>query len=139
MNSGPKTGLTEITLKPLQPGSSIMPGKINPVILESILMAAAKVVGNHQTITTACLSGNFQLNTMLPIIAHSIIDSFYLLTNSCSSLIKVVETFKVNTENIKQNLEKNPVVATKLNEIIGYDLAAKIVKEAYKSNKSIKL
>ena len=74
---------------------------------------------------------------MLPIIAHSIIDSFYLLTNSCSSLIKVVETFKVNTENIKQNLEKNPVVATKLNEIIGYDLAAKIVKEAYKSNKSI--
>ncbi len=137
MNSGPISGLSEITLKPLQPGSSIMPGKINPVILESILMATAKVVGNHQTITTACLSGNFQLNTMLPIIAHSIIDSFYLLTNSCSSLIEVVETFKINTENIKQNLEKNPVVATKLNEIIGYDLAAKIVKEAYKSNKSI--
>ena len=79
----------------------------------------------------------FQLNTMLPIIAHNVIESFELITDSCLALASTIEGFKVNKENIKNNLEKNPIVATKLNEVIGYDLASKIVKAAYKSNKSI--
>ena len=137
MNSGPISGLSEITLKPLQPGSSIMPGKINPVMPEAILMAMTRVAGNNNAISISCMSGNFQLNTMLPIIAHNVIESFELITDSCLALASTIEGFKVNKENIKNNLEKNPIVATKLNEVIGYDLASKIVKAAYKSNKSI--
>ena len=137
MNSGPISGLSEITLKPLQPGSSIMPGKINPVMPESILMAMTRVAGNNNAISISCMSGNFQLNTMLPIIAHNVIESFELITDACLALASTIEGFKVNKENIKNNLEKNPIVATKLNEVIGYDLASKIVKAAYKSNKSI--
>jgi fumarate hydratase class II len=137
MNSGPVSGLSEITLKPLQPGSSIMPGKINPVIPEAVLMAMAQVTGNHNAINIACISGSFQLNTMLPLIAKNTIESFNLLINSVYSLADTVDTFKVNEKNIKSNLEKNPIIATKLNEIIGYDLASKIVKEAYKTDKSI--
>mgnify|MGYP001242490407 CR=1 FL=1 len=137
MNSGPISGLSEITLKPLQPGSSIMPGKINPVIPEAVLMAMAQISGNHNTINVACLSGNFQLNTMLPIIAHNIIESYNLLINSIYSLSETIKTFKINHENIQNNLQKNPIIATKLNDVIGYDLASEIVKEAYKSNRSI--
>ena len=137
MNSGPISGLSEITLKPLQPGSSIMPGKINPVMPEAILMAMTRVAGNNNAISISCMSGNFQLNTMLPIIAHNVIESFELITDACLALASTIEGFKVNKENIKNNLEKNPIVATKLNEVIGYDLASKIVKVAYKSNKSI--
>ena len=83
MNSGPISGLSEITLKPLQPGSSIMPGKINPVIPEAILMAMTRVAGNNSAISISCMSGNFQLNTMLPIIAHNVIESFELITDTC--------------------------------------------------------
>ena len=137
MNSGPISGLSEITLKPLQPGSSIMPGKINPVIPEAILMAMTQVTGHHNAITAGCMSGNFQLNTMLPIIAHNLIDSFNLIINSTFSLIDIVNSFKINKKNIQDNLEKNPIIATKLNEIIGYDLSAAIVKEAYKTNRPI--
>ena len=137
MNSGPVSGLSEITLKPLQPGSSIMPGKINPVIPEAVLMAMAQVTGHHSAINIACISGNFQLNTMLPLISKNIIESFNLLINSVYSLADTIDTFKVNKRNIQLNLEKNPIIATKLNETIGYDLASKIVKEAYKTNKSI--
>jgi len=137
MNSGPISGLSEITLKPLQPGSSIMPGKINPVIPEAVLMAMAQVSGYHNAINIACISGSFQLNTMLPLIAKNIIESFNLLINSVYSLADTVDSFKVNDENIRLNLERNPIIATKLNEIIGYDLASKIVKEAYKTNQSI--
>ena len=138
MNSGPVSGLSEITLKPLQPGSSIMPGKINPVIPEAVLMAMAQVTGHHSAINIACISGNFQLNTMLPLISKNIIESFNLLINSVYSLADTIDTFKVNKRNIQLNLEKNPIIATKLNETIGYDLASKIVKEAYKTNKSIR-
>ena len=137
MNSGPTSGLAEITLKPLQPGSSIMPGKINPVMPEAILMAMTRVLGNNNSITSACMSSNFQLNTMLPIIAHNIIESFEIVTDSCLSLASTIQGFKANEENIRKSLERNPIVATKLNEVVGYDLAAKIVKEAYKTNKSI--
>jgi fumarate hydratase class II len=137
MNSGPISGLSEITLKPLQPGSSIMPGKINPVIPEATLMAMAQVSGNHNAINIACISGSFQLNTMLPLIALNIINSFNLLINSVYSIADTIDTFVVNENVIKSNLERNPIIATKLNETIGYDLASKIVKEAYKSNRSI--
>ena len=137
MNSGPVSGLSEISLKALQPGSSIMPGKINPVISESIMMAATQVNGNHITIMQAASSGNFQLNTMLPLIAHNIIESLYLLINSTFSMIDLIDTFKVNEETVKENLFKNPIIATKLNQVIGYDLASKIVKESYKTNSSI--
>ena len=137
MNSGPVSGLSEITLKPLQPGSSIMPGKINPVIPEAVLMAMAQVNGNHSAINIACLSGSFQLNTMLPLIALNIINSFNILINSTYSIADTIDAFKINQESIKFNLERNPIIATKLNETIGYDLASKIVKEAYKTNRSI--
>ena len=137
MNSGPISGLSEITLKPLQPGSSIMPGKINPVIPEAVLMAMAQVSGNHNAINIACISGSFQLNTMLPLIALNIINSFNLLINSIYSIADTIDTFTINESVIKSNLERNPIIATKLNEVIGYDLASKIVKEAYKSNRSI--
>ncbi len=137
MNSGPISGLSEITLKPLQPGSSIMPGKINPVIPEAVLMAMAQITGNHNTINLACISGNFQLNTMLPVIAHNIIESFQLLINSIYSLADTIDTLSINEDNIKISLERNPIIATKLNEVVGYDLASKIVKEAYRTDRSI--
>ena len=136
MNSGPISGLSEISLKALQPGSSIMPGKINPVISESIMMAATHVNGNHVTIMQASSSGSFQLNTMLPVIAHNIIESLYLMINCSFSMIDLIDSFSVNEDNVKDNLFRNPIIATKLNQVIGYDLASKIVKEAYKTNSS---
>ena len=114
-----------------------MPGKINPVIPEATLMAMSQVSGNHNAINIACISGSFQLNTMLPLIALNIINSFNLLINSVYSIADTIDTFVVNENVIKSNLERNPIIATKLNETIGYDLASKIVKEAYKSNRSI--
>ncbi|MEL0103622.1 MAG: aspartate ammonia-lyase, partial [Gammaproteobacteria bacterium] len=118
-------------------GSSIMPGKINPVISESVMMASTQVNGNHVTIMQATSSGNFQLNTMLPVIAHNIIESLYLMINSTFSMIELIDSFVVNQDIVKENLFKNPIIATKLNQVIGYDLASKIVKEAYKTNSSI--
>ena len=114
-----------------------MPCKINPVIPEATLMAMAQVSGNHNAINIACISGSFQLNTMLPLIALNIINSFNLLINSVYSIADTIDTFVINENIIKSNLERNPIIATKLNETIGYDLASKIVKEAYKSNRSI--
>ena len=137
MNSGPVSGLSEISLKALQPGSSIMPGKINPVISESVMMAATHVNGNHITIMQAASSGSFQLNTMLPLIAHNIIESLYLMINCSFSMIELINSFKVNEDTVKENLYRNPIIATKLNQVIGYDLASKIVKEAYNTNSSI--
>tara|TARA_B100000941_G_scaffold280759_1_gene247504 strand:- start:1724 stop:3103 length:1380 start_codon:yes stop_codon:yes gene_type:complete len=137
MNSGPISGLSEIKLKALQPGSSIMPGKINPVIPEAVLMAAAQVTGNHSTINLSCVSGTFQLNTMLPIIAHNVIESFNILISSVVAVTETVDTLTVNHASIKESLDRNPIIATKLNEVIGYDKAAQIVKEAYKTNKPI--
>lgn len=137
MNSGPISGLSEITLKALQPGSSIMPGKINPVISESIMMAAVHVNGNHATVMQASSSGNFQLNTMLPVIAHNVIESLYLMINCSFSMIDLIDSFSVNIESVEDSLFKNPIIATKLNQVIGYDMASKIVKEAYKTNSSI--
>ena len=138
MNSGPLTGLGEIELQALQPGSSIMPGKVNPVIPEAVAMACADVIGNDVTVTLAGQSGNFQLNVMLPVVAYNLLKSINLLGNAMPLLAnKVIKTFKVNSKNINKSLSKNPILVTALNRVIGYSKAAAIAKKAYKENKSI--
>ena len=138
MNSGPLTGLGEIELEALQPGSSIMPGKVNPVIPEAVAMACADVIGNDTSNTVAGQSGNFQLNVMLPVVAYNLLKSINLLGNAMPLLAnKAIKTFKVNTKNIDESLSKNPILVTALNRIIGYSKAAAIAKKAYKENKPI--
>ena len=138
MNSGPLTGLSEIELKALQPGSSIMPGKVNPVIPEAVTMAAADVIGNDVSITVAAQSGNFQLNVMLPVIAYNLLKSINLLSGAMSVLSKnAVKSFKVNSKNLEISLSKNPILVTALNPIIGYEKAAFIAKKAYKDKRPI--
>ncbi|MEZ8826636.1 class II fumarate hydratase [Vibrio amylolyticus] len=133
MNSGPLAGLGEIELQALQPGSSIMPGKVNPVIPEAAAMAAAQVIGNDTTITIAGQSGNFQLNVMLPVIAHNILESIELLANSSTALAdKAIAGFTVRQDNLDLALSKNPILVTALNPVIGYLKAADIAKKAYK-------
>ena len=139
MNSGPVSGLSEIRLKSLQPGSSIMPGKVNPVIPEAARMVCAQVMGNDTVIAIANASGDFQLNVMLPVIAHNIIQSITILANVSGLLAtKAIEGFEVNGEHIAELVQRNPIVATVLNPIIGYDKAAEVVKEALRERKSVK-
>ena len=138
MNSGPLSGLSEIELKVIQPGSSIMPGKVNPVIPEAVTMVAADVIGNDTTITVAAQSGNFQLNVMLPVIAYNLLKSIAILTGGMNVLAdKAIKTFKVNEKSIQASLNKNPILVTSLNPIIGYAKAAEIAKKAYKQDRSI--
>ncbi len=132
MNSGPLAGLAEIELQALQPGSSIMPGKVNPVIAESAAMVAAQVIGNDTVVTVAGQSGNFQLNVMLPVIAWNLLQSVELLTNTCNLLAdKAISTFKVCDQNIARQLRSNPMLATALAPLLGYEKAAEIAKRAY--------
>jgi len=139
MNSGPLSGLSEIELKALQPGSSIMPGKVNPVIPEAVMMVSAEVIGNDSTITIAAQSGNFQLNVMLPVIAFKLLESINILSGAMDVLAKkAIRTFKVRHTNIQHSLNKNPILVTALNPVIGYSKAAEIAKRAYKEGKSIK-
>lgn len=138
MNSGPLSGLGEINLKALQPGSSIMPGKVNPVIPEAVTMAAAQIIGNDATVTVAGQSGNFQLNVMLPVIAYNVLQSIELAANSCLALAHTaIPDFTVNTDNIEANLARNPILVTALNRDIGYAEAAKIAKRAYTEGRAI--
>ena len=138
MNSGPLAGLSEIELKALQPGSSIMPGKVNPVIPEAVAMASADVIGNDVTITIAAQSGSFQLNVMLPVIAYNLLKSINLLSGAMDVLSKkAIKTFKVNNKNLEKSLSKNPILVTALNPLIGYENAAAIAKKAYKENRPI--
>lgn len=138
MNSGPLAGLGEIELQGLQPGSSIMPGKVNPVIPEAAAMAAAQVIGNDTTITIAGQSGNFQLNVMLPVIAHNLLESISLLANSATALAdKAIATFTVREDTLDIALAKNPILVTALNPVIGYLKAAEIAKKAYKENRAV--
>ena len=138
MNSGPLTGLGEIELEALQPGSSIMPGKVNPVIPEAVAMACADVIGNDVTVSIASQSGNFQLNVMLPVIAYNLLKSISLMSNSMPLLAnKAIKTFKVNKKNIEKSLSMNPILVTALNREIGYEKAANIAKKAYKEQRSI--
>jgi fumarate hydratase class II len=138
MNSGPLAGLGEIELPALQPGSSIMPGKVNPVIPEAVAMVAAQVLGNDATITLAGMSGNFQLNVMMPVIAYNLLQSIEILGNSCRLLAdKAIAGFNVRIENIMQPLAKNPILVTALNPVIGYAKAAEIAKAAYLQGRPI--
>jgi fumarate hydratase class II len=139
MNSGPLAGLGEIALPPLQPGSSIMPGKVNPVIPEATTMAAAQVIGNDTTITIAGQSGNFQLNVMLPLIAHNLLGSIHLLAKVSRALAdSAIAGFTVNSARIAEALERNPILVTALNPVIGYEKGAAIAKKAYAAGRPIR-
>ena len=138
MNSGPLTGLGEIELKAMQPGSSIMPGKVNPVIPESVAMVCADVIGNDTTVAIAAQSGNFQLNVMLPLVAYNVLKSINILSGALTILAnKAIKTFKVNNKNIADNLKRNPILVTALNPVIGYAKAADIAKKAYREGRPI--
>jgi fumarate hydratase class II len=138
MNSGPLAGLGEIALPALQPGSSIMPGKVNPVVAESVTMIAAQVIGNDATITLAGQSGNFQLNVMLPVIAYNLLQSIELLAIGCRNLADhAIAGFSVNRERIQDALARNPILVTALNPIIGYEKGAAIAKKAYREGRPI--
>ena len=138
MNSGPLAGLGEIELVALQPGSSIMPGKVNPVIPEATCMAAAQVIGNDTTITIAAQSGNFQLNVMLPVIALNLLQSIGLLSNVSRLLAdKAIKGFTVRKDNIKNALDRNPILITAANAVIGYEKGAAIAKKAYKEGQPV--
>ncbi|HJR70582.1 MAG TPA: class II fumarate hydratase [Gammaproteobacteria bacterium] len=139
MNSGPLAGLAEIALPGLQPGSSIMPGKVNPVIPEAVTMVAAQVIGNDATITIAGQSGNFQLNVMLPVIALNLLQSIELLASVSYALADAaIKGFKVNKERLDEALERNPILVTALNPVIGYEKGATIAKQAYKEGRAIR-
>jgi fumarate hydratase, class II len=138
MNSGPLAGLGEIALPVLQPGSSIMPGKVNPVVAESVTMIAAQVIGNDAAITLAGQSGNFQLNVMLPVIAYNLLQSIELLAIGCRNLADhAIVGFSVNRERIQDALARNPILVTALNPIIGYEKGAAIAKKAYREGRPI--
>lgn len=132
MNAGPLAGLSEITLPTLQPGSSIMPGKVNPVIPEAVMMAAAQVSGNDTSISICAQHGNFQLNTMLPLIAYNLLQSETLVANAAIALSdKAIQGFTVNRAHIESMLARNPVLVTALNPLLGYERAAALAKKAY--------
>ena len=138
MNSGPIAGLAEIQLPALQPGSSIMPGKVNPVIPESVAMVCAQVMGNDLTITVAGASGNFQLNVMLPVIAYNLLQSIELLSNASRALAdSAIRDLVVNTSKLTANVARNPILVTALNSLIGYEKGAQIAKTAYQQQRPV--
>lgn len=139
LSSGPNTGLNEIILPAVQPGSSIMPGKINPTIPEMINMVCFQVIGNDAAITEAARSGQLELNVYMPLVAYNLMNSVEILTNAINIFTeKCVKGIKANEKKIKEHLEKNPIIVTALTPYIGYQKAAEIAKEAYEKNKTIK-
>ncbi|GAU65212.1 fumarate hydratase class I [Streptomyces sp. NBRC 110611] len=139
MASGPRTGLAEINLPDLQPGSSIMPGKVNPVIPEAVLMVAAQVTGNDATVAAAGASGNFELNVMLPVIARNVLESIRLLGNVARLLAdRTVDGITANTERAREYAESSPSVVTPLNKYLGYEEAAKVAKRSLAERKTIR-
>ncbi|RPE81524.1 class II fumarate hydratase [Vulcaniibacterium tengchongense] len=138
MNSGPLAGLGEIELPALQPGSSIMPGKVNPVIPEATCMVCAQVIGHHAAITVAGQSGNFQLNVMLPLIAYDLLDSIRLLGNVMRLLAdRAIDGLQPRRDRVREALDRNPILVTALNPIIGYEQAAAIAKQAYREGRPV--
>ena len=139
MGSGPISGLNELNIPTLQPGSSIMPGKVNPVIPEMMMQVAAQVIGNDTAITFAAANGNFELNTMLPVMAHNILQSIEILESSVKVFReKLIDGLEPNIKQMKENTQKNPILVTALVPKIGYDTAAEVAKEAISNNKTIK-
>ncbi|MCQ4210382.1 class II fumarate hydratase [Streptomyces longispororuber] len=137
--SGPRTGLAEINLPDLQPGSSIMPGKVNPVIPEATLMVAAQVIGNDATVATAGAAGNFELNVMLPVIAKNVLESIRLLANVSRLLAdRTVDGITANRERAREYAESSPSVVTPLNKYIGYEEAAKVAKKSLAERRTIR-
>jgi len=139
MGSGPVSGLNELIIPELQPGSSIMPGKVNPVIPEMVMQVSAQVIGNDNAITFSSSNGNFELNTMLPVMAHNLLESIELLTTSTNVFEKkLIHDLEVNTEKLDENIQKNSILVTALVPVIGYDKSAEVAKEAMSQNKTIK-
>ena len=139
MNSGPLAGIGEIALPALQPGSSIMPGKVNPVIPEAVAMVAAQVIGNDATIAMGGQAGNFQLNVMLPVVAYNLLQSIEVLSTACTCLAdKAIAGFTVNVDNINRALGRNPILVTALNPVIGYEKGAAVAKKAYAEGRPVK-
>ena len=139
MGSGPVSGLNELVIPALQPGSSIMPGKVNPVIPEMVMQVSAQVIGNDNTITFSSSNGNFELNTMLPVMAHNLLESIELLTTSTDVFEKkLIHKLEANTEKLDENIQKNSILVTALVPVIGYDKSAEVAKEAISQNKTIK-
>ena len=139
MNSGPLAGIGEIALPALQPGSSIMPGKVNPVIPEAVAMVAAQVIGNDAAIAIGGQSGNFQLNVMLPVVAYNLLQSIELLANASTCLAdKAIAGFTVNADKISAAVDRNPILVTALNLVIGYEKGAAIAKKAYAEGRAVK-
>jgi fumarate hydratase class II len=138
MNSGPLAGLGEIELPALQPGSSIMPGKVNPVIAEAVAMVCAKVIGNDAAITIAGQSGNFQLNVMLPLVAHDLLQSIGLLSSASRLLAdRAIAGFTVRRDRVEAVLAQNPILITAANRVIGYEAGAAIAKQAYQERRPV--
>ncbi len=139
LSSGPTSGIGEIKLPVIQPGSSIMPGKVNPVQSEQVMMVAARVMGNHQTISVANTHGNFELNVMMPVMAHAMLESLDILVGSVEAFrTKCVEGIEADRERCQELLELNPSIATALNTAIGYDKASEVAKKAAKERKSVR-
>jgi fumarate hydratase class II len=137
--SGPTSGISEIRIPAIQPGSSIMPGKVNPVMSEAMMMVAARVMGNHTTVTVAGQRGNFELNVMMPVMAHALLESVTLLANMARTFTdRCVVGIEANEERARELLEKNPSIATALNPYIGYDKAAEVAKEAAREGVSVR-
>ena len=137
--SGPTSGISEILIPAVQPGSSIMPGKVNPVMCEAMMMVAARVMGNHTTVTIAGQRGNFELNVMMPVLAQALIESITLLSNVARAFAdRCVSGIEANEPRAKQLLEKNPSIATALNPYIGYDQAVEVAKEAARAGRSVR-
>ena len=139
LSSGPTSGIAEITLRPLQPGSSIMPGKVNPVLCEAMMMVCARVMGNHTTITVCGQHGNLELNVMMPVMAVTLLESIELLAGACNAFVdKCLAGLEANRARCQELLELNPSLATALNSAIGYDLSAKVAKEAAASGRTVR-
>jgi len=138
MGSGPRCGLGEIHLPALQPGSSIMPGKINPVIPEAVLQVAAQVIGNDAAITVGGMSGNFELNVMKPVIAHNLLESISLLASSCGVFAECIRGIKANRPRCRAQVEQSLAMCTSLAPVIGYDAAAAIAHQAYATGRTVR-
>ncbi len=139
LGSGPTSGIGELKIKPLQPGSSIMPGKVNPVMSEMMMMVAAQVIGNDASVTWGAANGNFELNVMMPVIAHDLLESIELLASAAATFAeRCVDGLEANEERARQLVEKNAIIVTALNPHIGYDNGAKIAKEAVATGRSVR-
>lgn len=139
LSSGPTSGLAEIQLPAIQPGSSIMPGKVNPVLSEAMMMVCARVMGNHTTVTVGGQHGNFELNVMMPVMAHAFLESVHILSGACDTFrTRCLDGISADRERCRELLELNPSIATALNALIGYDEASKIAKTSAKEKRSVR-